>query len=152
MSLLVYNIPDDKLKYVKEQIDHLKSRLLEISGSSPRVEMEERIKKLEQFLTFLGSQTSQQFQIFEMTNRVESGASANIDIFFALAGGGGSLLLQNEDLKAKFIDFLYQKDDPQKAKAYFNKTGIPFVFEWWEKEKRSNDDILRGLIKISGET
>lgn len=150
MSLLVYNVPTDKLKYLKEQIDHLKSRLLEISNPNARLEMDERIKKLEQFLTFLQSSASQQFQIFEMTNRAESGTSANIDIFFALAKGGGPHRLQDENLKSKLIDFLYPKDDLRKEKAYFNNTSISSIFEWWEKEKRSEDDVLRGLVKVSG--
>lgn len=147
MSLLVFEIPLDKLEYLEERINTFKSKLETLPHGDAKEAMVDRYTILEKFVQFLQKDVDM-VENFELTNRgFDKRSAANIEISLALSKPGNATYLSDEHILAKVTESLYKGSD-NAPQALFYETAFPLVFEWWETEGKTEEDEWKGVIKI----
>lgn len=148
MALIQFEIPADKIQFLKEKIDFLKNKLQTLPDGDSKKRWQANCEILERFTPFLQKETNT-IAVFELTNKgMDLRSSANLDISLALSKGGIITYLEDEILIAKIKSELYPNDKQNSERAQFADTAFPLVFEWWEKFDKSSDDEWKGVIKL----
>lgn len=148
MSLLVFQIPSDKLEYLEDRIETFKNKIQTLPEGDPKDTMEARYTILEKFVLFL-QKDIETVEKFELTNKgFDTRSAANIEISLALSKGGNATYLEDENVLAKVKQELYKNDPTNASRAIFYETSFPLVFEWWKTEGNTEEDEWKGVIKI----